>query len=198
MLRSTSSRLQRFFPLALLVCLPLALAACDSADDPGTETFSETVTDIRVEFSFDRPSDLTGPLQTSSSADILNRLCAAVPGGDCNDITGVRISRVKVDLLQPSTADDNISNLNRVEFYLANSDSDSDVSNDPRQLVAAGEGFEVGGMRFETRLDVRNAEVGSLVRSGVGNGLRAEAIINADPSTPHRVEIEFDAVVSFN
>lgn len=195
MLHSISARLRRLLPLALVASLPLALAACDTAEDgPGQESFSEEVEDIRVEFRFSEPSDLNGYLQASTSDDILAELCAAVPGGDCGDITGVSITRVKVDLLQPTGPTDNISNLNRVEFYLAVDDSDSDPTNDRRRLVASGEAFEVGGMRFETRLDLQNSEVGSLVR----DGLRAEAIINASPSVLHRVEIEFDATVSFN
>ena len=192
--RPFSDRLRRLLPLALVLCLPLALAACDSADDPGNESFSEDVDDIRVEFRFDEPADLVGPLQASRTDDILGQLCAAVPGGDCEDITSVSITRVRVDLLQPQTGDNNIANLNRVEFYLAVNDSDNDPSNDRRQLVAAGEGFTVGGMQFETRLGLRNTEVGSLVR----DGLRAEAIINADPAETHVVEIRFDATVSFN
>ena len=185
MLRPTSSRLRRFFPLALLVCLPLALAACDSADDPGDETFPITVRDIRVEFTFDEPSDLDGPLRASGGDNVLSKLQSQLPSG--SNITGVRVSRVKVDLLQPLPPVADIGDLNSVNFYLVNGDGTP-------QLVASGSAFTVGAMQSETTLRLDNSEIGSLVR----DGLRAEAVINADPSTTHRVEIEFDAVVSFN
>ena len=184
--RPFSDRLRRLLPLALVLCLPLALTACDSADDPADgENFPVNVDDIRVEFSFSEPSDLDGPISPTSGGDnVLAELRREVPGN--SSITGVRITRVKVDLLSPTPPDYDIGDLNRVEFYFVNGDR--------RQLVASGEGFTVGSMQSETTLTVQNSEVGSYVR----DGLEVQAIINADPDRTFRVEVEFDAVVSFN
>ena len=182
--RPFPDRLRRLLPLALVLCLPLALAACDTTDNPDDESFTEDVDDVRVEFSFSEPSDLDGPLGQNAGDNVLSRLRSAVPGN--SELTGVRITRVKVDLLSPPPPDYDIGDLNRVEFYFVNGDR--------RQLVASGEGFTVGSMQSETTLTVRNNEVGSLV----DDGLQVQAIINADPDRTFRVEVEFDAVVSFN
>ena len=149
MLPVSSARARRLSALALLVCLPLALTACDSADDPIDDEFSETVNDIRVEFRFDEPADLTGPL-TASGDNVLSRLQRDLPGN--STITGVRITRVKVDLLRPLPPTADIGDLNRVEFYLVNGTS--------RQLVASGEGFTVGSMQSETTLTIRKQRSG--------------------------------------
>jgi hypothetical protein len=173
---------RRLLPLALVIALPLALTACDAADDE--EDFSETVRDVRVEFSFSDPDDLTGFLGQDDGDDVLSRLRGAVPGN--STLTGVRITRVKVDLLSPPPPDYDIGDLNSVQLYFVNGGD--------RQLVADGSGFTVGSMQSETTLTIRNNEVGSLVR----DGLQIQAGINADPDRLFRVEIEFDAEVSFN
>ena len=177
--------LRRLLPLALVVALPLALTACDAADDDTDgENFPVDVDDIRVEFTFSEPSDLDGFLSPSGGDDVLAELRSAIPPN--SSITGVRITEVKIDLTLPVSDDYDIRDIDSAEFYFVNGSN--------RQLVASGSGFTPVTMFDEALLSIVNNEVGSLV----GDGLQVQAAFNADPDREFRIEIDFDAVVSFN